>query len=186
MMGPMDLPIPLLSSWVRAAAPRCGSVRLVCVDGPAGSGKTTLAQALAADLDGALVVHMDDLYEGWEQELGEALSARVRTWLLDPWAQGRPAILRRYDWEAGSFGDPESLAPTRVVILEGCASAASGIRDRASLIVWMEAPPEVRLARGIARDGAPMAAQWRAWQEHEAAHFDADRTLRAADVVLRT
>jgi uridine kinase len=129
---------------------------------------------------------MDDLYEGWEQELGAALSHRVRSWLLDPWASGADGVLRRYDWARGRFGPPEALPPAPLVILEGCASAAAGIRERASLVVWIDADPEVRLARGVARDGAALAEHWRVWQAHEAAHFRADDTRRAADLVLAT
>src|SRR4051812_4977918 len=48
------------------ALPRCGAVRLVCVDGPAGSGKTTLAAGIEAELSltgaACTVVHLDDLY----------------------------------------------------------------------------------------------------------------------------
>lgn len=183
---PLPHPVPLLAAWVRAAPPRCGDTRLVCIDGPAGAGKTTLAAALAAAAGGAPVVHMDDLYQGWDQDLGPALTARVRNWLLDPWARGDEGLLRRYDWAGGRFGPAEPIAARPVVILEGCASAAEGIRTRASLVVWVEADPAVRLARGIARDGDALAEQWRAWQLHEAAHFAADGTRRAADVVLRT
>jgi uridine kinase len=176
----------MLASWADTAASRCGAVRLVCVDGPAGSGKTTLADALGAALGGAPVVHMDDLYEGWDQELGDALGARLREWLLDPWERGEDGLMRRYDWALGEFGPPESVPAAPVIILEGCASASREIRRRASLVVWVEAPADVRLARGLARDGAGLSPQWLAWQEHEAAHFAADGTRRAADVVLST
>ena len=46
-------------------SPTLGTGRLVCVDGPAGSGKTTLAEEVAS-LSGAPVIHMDDLFEGWD------------------------------------------------------------------------------------------------------------------------
>src|SRR5690606_26299343 len=79
--------------------PRCGDVTVVLVDGPAGSGKTTLAGRLeeAAETHevGCAVVHMDDLYAGWEglRAGGEAL-----TTLLHALAAGEPASYRRYDW----------------------------------------------------------------------------------------
>ena len=58
--------VPALADRVRAAVPLLGRTRLVCVDGPAGSGKTTLADRLVTALGpGAAVVHMDDLYAGW-------------------------------------------------------------------------------------------------------------------------
>ena len=54
---------------VLGAPARLGPVRLVAIDGPAGSGKTTLAGALSDELVGrgakAAVLHLDDLYDGW-------------------------------------------------------------------------------------------------------------------------
>ena len=54
-----------LADRVLADPPRCGTIRLVCIDGPAGSGKTTLAAALAAAVRrrgrSVEVVHLDDL-----------------------------------------------------------------------------------------------------------------------------
>ncbi len=171
---------------MHAAGPRCGDVRLVCIDGPAGSGKTTLAGELAGALGAAPVIHMDDLYEGWDQDLGEVLAARVRSWLIDPWEQGGVGLLRRYDWGLQRFGSPEPVPPAPVMILEGCASASAGIRRSASLVVWIEAPRSVGLARGLARDGDALTPAWLAWQEREAAHFASDRTREAADVLLST
>ncbi|MBJ7451459.1 MAG: uridine kinase, partial [Blastococcus sp.] len=58
--------IAAVAAGIMAAGPRLGGTRLVCVDGPAGSGKTTFAGRLAAALgDDAELVHMDDLYAGW-------------------------------------------------------------------------------------------------------------------------
>jgi uridine kinase len=50
---------------------------IITIDGPAGSGKTTLAQKLVNDLSDAQVIHMDDLYEGWNDPLSAKLTARV-------------------------------------------------------------------------------------------------------------
>lgn len=172
----------MIAEQVLATQPRCGSTRLVCVDGPAGSGKTTLAAALADALGGASVVHMDDLYEGWGQQLGDPLAARVEAWLLVGWAAGLVGMHPRYDWVAGRFAQWVSVPGAPVVILEGCASASARLRAMASLVVWVQAPADVRLQRGLARDGDATAEHWRAWQAHEAAHFAADGTRAAADV----
>lgn len=173
-----------IASLAGAAAPRCGGTRMVCVDGPAGSGKTTLAAALAAALVNAPVVHMDDLYAGWDQDLGQPLSARVGAWLLDAWHAGLPGQYLRFDWHASRYLEWVAVPAAPVVILEGCGSAGRGIRERASLVVWVEAPEAVRLDRGRERDGEAMAPEWRRWVARESAHFDADRTRDAADVVV--
>ncbi|MGB7980297.1 MAG: hypothetical protein WCF36_05850 [Candidatus Nanopelagicales bacterium] len=174
--------VTVIAQAALAADPRCGATRLVCIDGPAGSGKTTMAAALAGACAGAPVVHMDDLYEGWGQQLGDPLADRIEAWLLVGWRDGLPGMHPRYDWVAGRFGQWMSVPPAPVVILEGCASASARVRERASLVVWVQAPADLALQRGLARDGDAMAEHWRAWQAHEAAHFAADGTRAAADV----
>ncbi len=184
--GPVTSPaaVPAIAAQVLAAPPRCGGTRLVCVDGPAGSGKTTLAAALAEALGGVPVVHLDDLYEGWEQELGDPLATRIDAWLLVAWGAGLPGMHPRYDWEVRRFTEWVAVPAAPVVILEGCASASRRVRARASLVVWIEAPVDVRLRRGLDRDGEAMTEPWQAWQRHEAAHFAADGTRAAADVLV--
>src|SRR4029077_4157497 len=77
--------------------PTLGAGRLVCVDGPAGSGKTSLADAVARRTD-AQVVHMDDLYGGWEGLL--FVAGRVER-LLRPLARGVHGPGGRAHWRAG-------------------------------------------------------------------------------------
>ena len=54
---------------VLSRKPTCGSTRVLAVDGPAGSGKTTLGGRVCDELTSrghqAVLVHMDDLYDGW-------------------------------------------------------------------------------------------------------------------------
>lgn len=163
------------------APARCGAVRVACIDGPAGSGKTTLAGQLGA-VTGAPVVHLDDLYQGWSQELGGPLAARLAAWLLDPWEAGLPGRHLRYDWVAGSYVNWVEVPTAPTIILEGCGCASAAVRPRAALVIWVDAPPAVRLARGLARDGSELADRWSEWQRREAEHFIADGLPEAADV----
>jgi uridine kinase len=189
--GPRPDDPATLADRVLAAAPRCGQVRVVCIDGPAGSGKTTLADTLALELRSRLdapvpVVHLDDLYEGWSQELGAPLSARLDAWLLTPWRSGLAGRHPRYDWALGHYTAWAEVAAATAVVVEGCGAASRGIRWAACLTIWVEAAADVRLARGLARDGAGLAEHWRRWQRAEAEHFAADGTRAAADVIITT
>ena len=170
-----------LAARVLAAPARLGAVRLVCIDGPAGSGKTTFAGRLTDALgDGAGLVHLEDLYAGWT--LTGAV-ARLSAGVLRPLAEGRAGSHARYDWAAGRFADePVSVAVPRVLVVEGCGSSPRALDPWTTLRVWVEAPAELRLSRGLARDGDELAAHWRRWQESEAAHFAAEDTRARADL----
>lgn len=180
--------LPALLERVRRATPRLGPVHLVAVDGPAGSGKTTLAAALADGLrsEGLTVttVHLDDLYEGWSGLDG--VWERLEDWVLAPLAKGRPARYRRYDWGAGAWADWVDVAVPDVLVVEGCGSAPRAVDAVAVLRVWVEAGRDVRLARGLARDGEALRENWLAWMEGEAAHFAAEGTRERAHVRVTT
>jgi uridine kinase len=163
--------------------PRLGRTRLVCVDGPAGSGKTTLAARLAPLLGpGTAVLHMDDVYAGWT--LTGAFS-RLAAGVLRPLADGRPGAVHRYDWTTGRFErDPTPVPVPDVLVLEGCGSCPRAADPWAVLRIWIEAPRALRLTRGIERDGTALSGHWHAWQQHETAHFAAECTRARADVRL--
>lgn len=164
---------------VRGRPARLGGVRLVCVDGPAGSGKTTIAGRLADALGGA-VLHLDDIYEGWSGL--EGVEDRLLAQVIEPFAAGEAARYRRYDWVAGGWAELVDVPTRDVLVVEGCGSASRRVRAFASLVVWVEAPQDVRLERGLARDGAQMRDEWLRWMEGEAEHFAREGTRAAADV----
>lgn len=169
-----------LAHRVRTAPPRLGCTRLVGVDGPAGSGKTTFAGRLAAELD-APVVHLDDLYEGWTLA---GVTERLTGWVLDPVAAGRDAVFPAYDWAQGRFATPTTVPAAGVLVVEGCGAGARALAGRLSLLVWVQAPPAVCARRWRDRDGAQMAACQPAWAREEAAVFARENTWARADVAV--
>ncbi|MFN8147053.1 MAG: hypothetical protein U0R76_06245 [Candidatus Nanopelagicales bacterium] len=188
--------------WVERIAlaePGVGDVRLVCVDGPAGSGKTTLASALVVALEPLFgtvpVVHADELYEGWDVVAGapdrltafDLLAERVEGWLLDRWRHGWPGGYPRWDWYAGAWGEPVEVPLSPVVVLEGVGLGARRLRAQAALTVWVEAADDgVRLERVLARDGESLREEMTGWLLDEAEWHRHDGTRAGADVVLTT
>ncbi|MFV0285663.1 MAG: hypothetical protein ACK5IM_04635 [Demequina sp.] len=57
-------------------------------------------------------------------------------------------------------------------------------RDVASLVIWVEAPEDLRHGRWLEREGADTEPHWRAWAAAEASHFAAEGTRGAAHVVV--
>lgn len=168
-----------LAARLRAAPPRAGTTRVAAIDGPAGAGKTTLADRLAAVID-APVVHMDDLYPGWD---GLAAGpGKLREWVLEPLAGGRPARYRRYDWEAGAYAEWVDVPAAGALIVEGCGSGARAAAPYLSLLVWIDAPYQIRRVRGIGRDGETFRPYWDRWAAQERELFAAERTAERADV----
>lgn len=174
---------------VLAHAPTLGRGRLVCVDGPAGSGKTTLGAALrraARDLlpaDGTVaLVHMDNVYAGWGGL--ETGMATVATSVVEPLRHGRPGRYRRFDWHAMVFAEEHVVHPVDVLVVEGVGSGAAAYDGAITSLVWVEAPADVRLDRGLARDGERLRNHWLVWREAEDAMFARERTRERADVVV--
>ena len=99
-------------------------------------------------------------------------------------AAGVPGRYQRYDWSTGAFADWVDVPVPDLLVVEGCGSARRAVDPVAVLRVWVEAPDDLRLERGLARDGADAREHWLTWMADEAAHFARERTRERADVRL--
>ncbi|WFE57638.1 hypothetical protein O7633_12540 [Micromonospora sp. WMMD712] len=174
---------------VLAGPARLGRTRLVAVDGPSGAGKSLfaarLADALAALPGGGRppVVHTDDLLDGWADQL--TFWPRLERWVLAPLRAGRPGAYRRYSWVRHRFLPRElPVPPAPVVIVEGVSAARAAVRPELTLSVLVTAPAGLRLTRAVARDGPGILPELRRWHVGERAHFAADGTADAVDLVV--
>lgn len=165
---------------VRALPPSTRTV-VVGLDGRSGSGKTRLADELAATL-GWPVVRLDEIYPGWD---GLATAPDVlATHVLLPLRDGRDASWPTWDWVAGAPGPTAHLPWTPHVLVEGCGTGAPPAGPLVDLLVWLEAPEGLRRERALSRDGQTFAPHWERWaaQEAEVLCGVAER----ADLVLDT
>ncbi|MET9853040.1 hypothetical protein ABZY57_08850 [Streptomyces sp. NPDC006450] len=167
---------------ILALPPSLGPVRLVGIDGHAGSGKTTFAGALAEALGGVPVVRLDDV--ATHEELFGWVG-RLRAQVLDPLAAGRAAHWEPYDWVERRFGPERVLEPGPVLLVEGVGAGRRALRPYLARLLWMETPRAKSWGRGRNRDGRELSDFWDGWERAELAHFSDDPSRPFADTLVR-
>ncbi|MFJ9160688.1 uridine kinase [Streptomyces griseoviridis] len=171
-----------LAARLRTLPPSCGPVRLIGVDGHAGSGKTTFAARLAQALGDAPVLHLDDIAS--HDELF-AWTGRLLAEVIEPLGRGGTAHYAPYDWEARAFTAPRALPPAPVILVEGVGAGRRALRPHLAHLLWMELPREESWDRGRLRDGPRQRAFWAGWVEAERRHFAEDPSRPFADTLVR-
>lgn len=162
-------------------APTLGEGRLICVDGPAGSGKTTLGRAIA-EQTGARIINTDELMEGWGGF--DTVTAQL-TAVVSALADGRTGEYHRFLWGQGHFDDAVTrVEPGPWLVVEGVGSGEPAIAEHITALVWVEVDDDLRLARGLERDGHDMEPEWREFMPAEREIFVRDRTFERADVLV--
>jgi len=154
------------------------------IDGRSGAGKTELAAAVAREVPGAQVLALEDAYRGWQglREGVEHMAAAV----LAPLREGRPGAYRRYDWVRGELGETVRVAPSAVVVVEGCGAGSLPCAPHLDALVWLDAPEYERHHRAMARDDSAWLDRWSTWAAQEAELLAEHDARAAADVVINT
>ncbi|NEB78556.1 hypothetical protein G3I40_25495 [Streptomyces sp. SID14478] len=178
------MPVPLVpyAARVRRLPTSLGPVRLIGVDGHAGSGKSTFASRLAAALGGAPVLRLDDIASH------DALfdwTERLREQVLTPLARGEAAHYETYDWHTRRFDGTRTLPPADVILIEGVGAGRRALRPCLARLLWMEMSHEASWARGRERDGAAQRDFWDGWIPAEREHFDEDPSRPFAEELVR-
>jgi uridine kinase len=167
-----------------ARASAVPGVRIIGIDGPSGAGKSTVAREVAAVL-GAPVVEIDD-FVSWGDFAG--WWPRFEAQVVTPLLAGRDALYEVRDWQNDEFGDAlagwKSVARHPFVVFEGVTCTRRAVADRLAVRVWVDAPAEERLRRGLLRDGEDHRALWERWMREEAEFFARDGTRTRADIVV--
>ena len=153
---------------------------LVGIGGHGGAGKTTLAKRLAAELVDCQVVATDAFWDGAGFDLN-----RLRTDVLDPLLNGESVAFDEWDWATKQPRPGRTLRPEGVVVVEGVCALHQMFRDDMTVRIWVDAPYDVRLARGIARDGEASRATWvDVWMPNEEAYVRRDEPISCAHMII--
>jgi energy-coupling factor transporter ATP-binding protein EcfA2 len=170
------------AAGLRTLPPSCGPVRLIAVDGHAGSGKSTFAALLAGALGDAPVLRLDDLAThdelfGW--------TGRLLDQVIGPLSRGERALYEPYDWHLRRFGASCTLPAAPVVLIEGVGAGRRALRPYLARLLWMDRGPRESWIRGRHRDGPALSGFWDGWTVAETRHFAEDPSRPYADTLVR-
>jgi uridine kinase len=168
-----------------AAARAAGHTTVVLIDGPAGAGKSTLADLIVArwpDEMEPILVRMDDLYPGWGG-LREG-SVNLGTELLAPLRRGETGRWQRYSWSLERLDEWTTVDGSRPVVVEGCGTLSRQNAPLADLRIWLTADDRLRKERALRRDHGGFDAHWDHWQEQFDDFLARETPVEQADAVL--
>jgi uridine kinase len=156
---------------------------LIAIDGRAGAGKTTLAASFFNELSvdkTVAVIHMDDLYDGWENALSEHLTQTLESIVKSH--QSKVAFeIDIFNWQSMSFDSKRVIHPVDILILEGVGAGQKVVRDAGATLYWLDIDAEVGIQRVLNRDGNQIASQMKQWQIAQEIHFLRDKTRENAE-----
>ena len=179
--------IEKISSQVLELIDRGNQTPIVLIDGRAGSGKSTFAEALQQQLfrDGESaprVIHMDNIFEGWD---GLALgSDYMERYILQPLARQETASWQDWSWVKNQRSSWREFSGGTPLIVEGCGSLTERSKEHADISIWLEASEEVRRERWIQRERH--LEKFDFWAAQELDFYAREKSQSLADLVIKT
>ncbi|TYR81292.1 uridine kinase [Priestia megaterium] len=166
-------------------------VFLIGIDGCGGSGKSTLAKEIANVSDGVFV-HIDDFYhpsseqEKHRKEIGGMFDwRRLRDQVCMPLANKQTAHYQRYDWPSDSLKEWHEIQPKGTIVIEGISATRDELTSFYDVLIFVDTPYDVRLRRGIERDGEEMRSMWvDVWMPAEELYMKAQAPMARANFVV--
>jgi energy-coupling factor transporter ATP-binding protein EcfA2 len=150
-------------------------VTIVLIDGRSGSGKTELAKMFARQQPEFQVVHLDDLYPGWDGL--EAGSAQVPRLLVE-------GSWRAWDWKRNRAGGQHWIDLSRPLLVEGTGALSRASVALADLAIWVQLDDTQRKHRALSRDGETYAPHWDRWAAQEQRFITRENPRDSAHLVV--
>ncbi len=165
---------------------------VLAIDGTSAALKSTLAEYLAKELDGA-VVHCDDFFlptelrteERYGEPGGNVHYERLKAEIIDYIGEQKEFNYRRYDCSKGGYGELVRIENKQLIVVEGAYSLHPYLGKYYDLSVFLTVDSKVQMARIEKRNPNPQAFRDR-WIPLEQAYFAAYSIAEQADMILDT
>ena len=130
---------------------------VIAIDGYGGSGKSTLAHELSSRLSPTRIIHTDDFARphtpGWDWPC-------FKHQVLSPINRDEAGRYQRYDWNEDRLAEWHTVPTGGYLIVEGVSSMRLELDKYWDYAIWVDCSYELRLRRGIERDGEGRRSQW--------------------------
>ena len=152
---------------------------IVAIDGNCTSGKTTLANQLAANYD-CNVFHMDDFFLRPEQRTPERFAEvggnvdyeRFKEEILIPLQDGKQFSYRPFDCSTFTLANPVTVIPKQLNIIEGTYSHHPYFGNLYDLKVMLTVTPELQRERILQRPAFLHQRFFEQWIPMENRYFE--------------
>jgi uridine kinase len=105
--------------------------------------------------------------------------------VLEPISRNEVVRYQPSQWDVNHVPEPVEFRPRDYLIVEGVTAARQAFAPYLTYSIWVEAPEELRLRRGLKRDGQDAREQWQRWMADEAAYRSGERPDERADLVIK-
>lgn len=153
---------------------------LLAIEGGSASGKTTLGKLLE-ELYGCTVFHMDDFFlqphqrtrQRLEEPGGNVDRERFLKEVLVPLKAGKPVTYQKFDCSTFSLGEPVTINPTKLCVVEGAYSMHPELAGYYDMSAFLDVCPDVQRKRIEKRNSPEMAERFfKEWIPMEQKYFD--------------
>lgn len=146
---------------------------IVAIDGCGGAGKSTLAEFIVSKYGDGQIIHMDDFYKPSNQRSQLEMSKKepgadydLKRLIQDvilPIIINMEAKYQRYDWVTDKLAEWHNVIPNGLIIIEGVYSISELLYTNYDIKIFVECNKELRLKRGLERDGENALDFWEQW-----------------------
>ena len=165
---------------------------VIAVDGKCASGKTTLAEKLAFEIN-AQIIHTDDFFLPLEMRSAERLALpggnihyeRFADEVINGINCGKTFEYRIFSCKTGGYNGTESVDPSKPIIVEGAYSLRPEFADAYDYKIFMTVDESIQLDRILKRNGREALEIFKSkWIPLENRYFEHFNITEQCDIII--